>query len=219
MTDSPGDNLRVMLSASEQRPMDYLYGTDIGYNGATQLNVRFGSYLATLTPNSTVARYHWAQYYKIISSANIILFYLPDSELTSEQKTVVEAEARLFRGLSYCNLGYLYGGVPIELEAVSSPKTDYVRASRTEVYRQAVADLQFEALNLPGVTEVEDGQVADLAAYHLLAETMGFCLHRSVGGYSVYYQPRIRLYGREGHRPAAGHQLLQLHYLANKRLE
>ena len=165
------DNLRVMLSASEQRPMDYLYGTDIGYNGATQLNVRFGSYLATLTPNSTVARYHWAQYYKIISSANIILFYLPDSDLTSEQKTVVEAEARLFRGLSYRNLGYLYGGVPVELEAVSSPKTDYVRASRTEVYQQAATDLQFAAANLPGVTEVADGQVADLAAYHLLAET------------------------------------------------
>jgi len=165
------DNLRVMLSASEHRPLDYLYGTDIGYNGAQQLNQRFGSYLATLTPSSTQTEYHWRQYYKIISSANIILDRLPDSELTDEQKAKIEAEARLFRGLSYRNLGYLYGGVPIELEAVSSPKTDYERASRTAVYEQAVADLDFAAKNLPGVTEVEDGQVSDLAAYHLLAET------------------------------------------------
>jgi len=165
------DNLRVMLSASEHRPLDYLYGTDIGYNGAQQLNQRFGSYLATLTPASTQTEYHWSQYYKIISSANIILERLPDSELTAEEKTKIEADARLFRGLSYRNLGYLYGGVPIELEAVSSPKTDYVRASRTEVYEQAVTDLDFAAKNLPGITEVADGQVSNLAAYHLLAET------------------------------------------------
>src|SRR5690606_36539286 len=112
------DNLRVMLSASEHRPLDYLYGTDIGYNGAQQLNERFGSYLATLTSSSDPAEYHWNQYYKIISSANIILARLPASELTDEQKTKIEAEAKLFRGLSYRNLGYLYGGVPIELDAV-----------------------------------------------------------------------------------------------------
>nr|WKN39271.1 RagB/SusD family nutrient uptake outer membrane protein [Tunicatimonas sp. TK19036] len=165
------DNLRVMLSASEHRPLDYLYGTDIGYNGAQQLNERFGSYLATLTPSSEQAEYHWNQYYKIISSANIILERLPESELTDAEKTKIEADARLFRGLSYRNLGYLYGGVPIELEAVSSPKTDYERASREAVYEQAVADLEFAAQNLPSVTEVADGQVCNLAAYHLLAET------------------------------------------------
>ncbi|WKN41797.1 RagB/SusD family nutrient uptake outer membrane protein [Tunicatimonas pelagia] len=164
------DNLRVMLSASEHRPLDYLYGTDIGYNGAQQLNQRFGSYLATLTPNSIQTTYHWREYYGIISSANIILDRLSDSELTDEQKISIEADTRLFRGLSYRNLGYLYGGVPIELEAVSSPKTDYQRASRQEVYEQAVADLAFAAQNLPGITEVEDGQVSNLAAYHLLAD-------------------------------------------------
>ncbi len=165
------DNLRVMLSASEHRPLDYLYGTDIGYNGAQQLNQRFGSYLATLTPSSDETEYHWNQYYKIISSANIILDRFDESELTDEQKMKIEAEAKLFRGLSYRNLGYLYGGVPIELEAVSSPKTDYQRATREAVYEQAVSDLEFAAQNLSGVAEVADGQVSDLAAYHLLAET------------------------------------------------
>ena len=165
------DDLRVMLSASQHRPLDYLYGTDIGYNGAEQLSDRFGSYLATLTPISDQTTYHWRQYYKIISTANIILDRLPDSELTAEEMTKIEADAKLFRGLSYRNLGYLYGGVPIELESVSSPKTDYVRASRQAVYEQAAADLEFAAQNLPGITEVADGQVCNLAAYHLLAET------------------------------------------------
>ncbi len=165
------DDLRVMLSASEHRPLDYIYGTDIGYNGAQQLNQRFGSYLATLTPASTQAEYHWNQYYGIISSANILLSRLEDSQLPDEQKRRIEAAALLFRGLSYRNLGYLYGGVPIELEAVSSPKTDYQRDSREEVYQQAVTDLKFAAENLPGIAEVADGQVSNLAAYHLLSET------------------------------------------------
>ena len=165
------DDLRVTLSASEHRPLDYLYGTDIGYNGAQQLNQRFGSYLATLTPASDQAEHHWNQYYGIISSANILLSRLAESQLPDEQKRRIEAAALLFRGLSYRNLGYLYGGVPIELEAVRSPKTDYQRASRAEVYQQAVTDLKFAAENLPGIAEVADGQVSNLAAYHLLAET------------------------------------------------
>lgn len=164
------ERARTTLSGGEHRPLDYLYGTDLGFNGAQQLNQRFGSYLATLTPQSEQALYHWQSYYKIISSSNIILGRLADSELTDAQKMQVEAETRLFRGLAYRNLAHLYGGVPIELEAVDRPKTDYVRASRNEVYEQAAADLSFAAANLPGITEVADGQVANLAAYHILAE-------------------------------------------------
>lgn len=164
------DIIREMLSASEHRPLDYLYGTDIGYNGAQQLNTRFGSYLATLTPQSTQATYHWRQYYKVISSANILLNRMEESGMNDAEKLLIEAQARLFRGLSYRNLGYLYGGVPIELEEVNRPRNDYTRATRTETYEQAADDLSFAAQNLPGVTEVSDGEVNNLAAFHLLAD-------------------------------------------------
>src|SRR5690606_16787349 len=62
------DLTRGTLSAGEHRPLDHMYGTDLGYNAAQQLNERFGSYAATLTPTSVQTRYHWQQYYKIISS-------------------------------------------------------------------------------------------------------------------------------------------------------
>ncbi len=165
------DLTRGTLSDGEHRPMDYHYGTDLGYNGAQQLNQRFGSYPATLTPNSVEARFHWQQYYKIISSANIILNRLTKSKLTANQKTLVEARAKLFRGLAYRNLAHLYGGVPIELEEVGSPKTDYTRTTREATYQQAAKDLEFAAANLPGITRVRDGEINNLAAYHLLAET------------------------------------------------
>ncbi|WP_373331216.1 RagB/SusD family nutrient uptake outer membrane protein [Salmonirosea aquatica] len=104
------DLTRGTLSEGEHRPMDYHYGTDLGYNGAQQLNERFGSYPATLTPTSVQARFHWQQYYKIISSANIILNRMSKSKLTEPQKKLVEAKAKLFRGLAYRNLAHLYGG-------------------------------------------------------------------------------------------------------------
>lgn len=164
------DKSREILSNGEHRPLDYIYGTDLGYNGANQLNVRFGSYKATLLPTSVVAEFHWQQYYKVISGANIILSRLEGATMTSAEKTRIEAKAKLFRGMSYRNLAHLYGGVPLELEEVSTPKTDYVRASRVEVYEQAASDLVFAANNLPGIAEVQDGEVSNLAAYHILAE-------------------------------------------------
>ncbi|MCE7054818.1 RagB/SusD family nutrient uptake outer membrane protein [Algoriphagus sp. AGSA1] len=164
------DQSRLALSDGEHRPLDYIYGTDLGYNGANQLNDRFGSYLATLLPTSGQAIFHWRQYYKVIAGANVILNRLDGSETSDTHKRLVEAQAKLFRGLAYRNLAHLYGGVPIELEEAQSPKTDYVRASREEVYLQAANDLEFASANLPGITEVRDGEISDLAAYHILAE-------------------------------------------------
>ncbi len=164
------DQSRVILSDGEHRPLDYIYGTDLGYNGANQLNVRFGSYLATLLPTSGMVEFHWSQYYRVISGANIILNRKDDSQMSETQKTLTEAQAKLFRGFAYRNLAHLYGGVPLELDEVSSPKTDYARASREAVYLQAAEDLEFAAANLPGITAVQDGEINNLAAYHILAE-------------------------------------------------
>ncbi|WP_162340725.1 RagB/SusD family nutrient uptake outer membrane protein [Cyclobacterium salsum] len=164
------DQSRVILSDGEHRPLDYIYGTDLGYNGANQLHVRFGSYLATLLPTSGMVEFHWRQYYRIISGANTILSRMESSMMNEQEMTLIEAQAKLFRGFAYRNLAHLYGGVPLVLEEVSSPKTDYVRSSREEVYLQAAEDLEFAAANLPGITEVRDGEINNLAANHILAE-------------------------------------------------
>lgn len=172
------DLTRGTLSDGEHRPLDHIYGTDLGYNAAQQLNERFGSYPATLTTTSVQALFHWQQYYKIISSANIILNRLGNTSFTDDRKKAIEAETRIFRGLAYRNLAHLYGGVPIELNEVSSPKTDYTRASRQQVYQQAADDLAFAASSLPDVEQVKDGKVSASAANHLLAET-----YLSLGGF------------------------------------
>src|SRR5690606_14715674 len=96
---------------------------------------------------------------------------LESSELTAEQQLLMEAEARFFRAVAYRYLVYLYGGVPIILEEVASPRTDFARASKEEVLLQIVDDLTFSSQNLPAINSVIDGRVSNLVAYHFLSET------------------------------------------------
>lgn len=64
----------------------------------------------------------------------------------------------------------MYGGVPLLLTEVVEPKFDYVRASKEDVLKQAIADVEFAATHLPSLSSVQDGEVSNAAAYHLLSE-------------------------------------------------
>lgn len=114
----------------------------------------------------------WKPCYQMIFDANVIIGRSDAeiSELSEEQKTLVQAEARFFRGYCYKMLADIHGGVPITLEETTEPRRDYVRATRDEVYQQSVADLKFAAENLPDITATDDARVSNLAAYHALAE-------------------------------------------------
>lgn len=70
----------------------------------------------------------------------------------------------------YKMLANLYGDVPIVLEEVTSPRRDFVRSSREEVYQQSAADLLLAAQELPDVDDVDNSRINKLAAYHLLSE-------------------------------------------------
>ncbi len=150
----------------------HLYGTDLMFNARrTSDGLRFGNYSVALNPTSSIPSYHWNRLYKIITSANSIIDRLVDTtELTEEQKNQVDAESRFFRALGYRNLVYLFGGVPLLLNEVTSPATDFVRASKEEVIAQIVTDLEIATVNLPGINEVQDGRISNLVAYQLISE-------------------------------------------------
>ncbi len=150
-------------------PFDYLFSTDIVYDGQPHTN-RHSNMAAAFDPTSRIPRNHWELLYKIISEANTVMSRMPKSEMTEEQKTEIEAQARFFRALSYRTLVYLFGGVPLTLEEITTPKVDFVRASKEEVLAQIIIDLNFAADNLPGITDVQDGKLNNLAAQHLLSE-------------------------------------------------
>ena len=131
--------------------------------------------VSILLPTNTSIVYDraWGPCYRIIYDANVIIGRADskESELTSEQKNKIKAEALFFRAWAHKVLANLYGGVPIVLEETKEPKRDYVRASRTAVYEQCVADLKFAVDNLPDITEIVDvSRLSNLAASHLLSE-------------------------------------------------
>jgi len=150
----------------------HLYGTDMMINARrTSDGLRFGNYSVALNPTSGIPLYHWNGLYKIITSANSIIDRLEENTvLTEEEKKLVAAEAHFFRAFGYRNLVYLFGGVPLLLNEVTAPTTDFVRATKEEVINQIVSDLLIAKDNLPGINLVEDGKVSNLVANQLIAE-------------------------------------------------
>ena len=162
---------RQYYSRDEERPFDFLYGTDLVYDGEPRNSDRHSFMEAAYNPASSIPTVHWNLYYKTIAETNTIIDRSEGSQMTEEEKASVLAEARFFRGFTYRALAYIYGGVPLVTSEVTAPKVDFVRASKEEVLNQAASDLEYAAQNLPGITEVaEDGRINALTAYHFLAE-------------------------------------------------
>lgn len=157
------------FTRDEERPFDYLYSTDLVFDGQASTN-RHTNMTATFDPNGILTSTHWTAHYKIISQANTILSRVESSMLTLDEKKLVIAKSKFFRAFSYRNLAYLYGGVPIILEEVTSPKTDFVRASKNDVYNQCITDLNDAIQGLQSINKVMDGEVNIEAAKHLLSE-------------------------------------------------
>ena len=153
----------------ENSPFDYLYGTDIVFDGQPS-TTRFSNYASTLDPSAYLPFLHWQALYKVVAEANTIISRLPASTVSAADQKVVEGRARFFRAFAYRTLAYMYGGVPLVTAEVTSASTGYTRASKADVYKQAIDDLTIAAANLPGPTAVRDGEISSAAAQHLLAE-------------------------------------------------
>lgn len=149
-------------------PFYYQYRTDAFFD----ITVTTPNMAADMVPRNGLTNFAWSPNYKIVSESNTIISRLGASSLTTAQKTLFEAKARFFRAFAYRDLAYLYGGVPLVLEEVATPKTDFKRATRKEIYTQAIEDLKFAATNLPSLAaaSIRDGEVSSQAAQHLLAE-------------------------------------------------
>lgn len=127
--------------------------------------------VADLSPSGAIAKFFWDENYKLIAQANTVITRLPNSTaLSDDQKKLYEAKARFFRALGYRTLVYLYGDVPLQLEEVTEPKTDYTREQKATVLAQVVEDLEFAAANLPDISGVRDGEISSPAANMLLSE-------------------------------------------------
>ena len=149
----------------------YLTATDIAQDGRFELTNRFGGHTNYLVPTNSVVQGHWNKWYKIVTNANTIITRVNNSSLTDSEKDLITVEAKFFRAFAYRFLVYLFGGVPLITEEITSPRTDFKKATKEEVLNQIVADALDAANGLPGISEVPDGKVSNLVAQQLLSET------------------------------------------------
>jgi len=164
---------RQFFSRDENRPFDFIYGTDLVYDGEPGGSNRHGNMEQAYRPSSSIPTVHWNLLYKTIAEANTIIDRAENSEMTEEQTKDIISQARFFRGLSYKTLVTLYGGVPLVVNEILEPKVDFQRASKEEVFNQILEDLTFASENLPGIADLgqdKKGHVTNLIAYHYLAE-------------------------------------------------
>lgn len=128
-------------------------GTDVANATNNQEGVEVPYYnYATLTPTDAAALYMWQRQYILINAANNIIKSAQDPKTTSVSeagKAKIIAEAKFFRGRAYNNLATLYGAVPLVLEPIASPRTDFTRTPLTEVNAAIESDLLAASTDLP----------------------------------------------------------------------
>lgn len=151
-------------------------GTDIACSGENAA-ANFRNYDTYLNPATLCVQRYWDWAYSdMLLKANTIIVYANKPELSKiwaneAEKNAIIAEACFFRAYTHNFLANLYGGVPIVNEIYSSPKTDFVRNTRAEVYESARKDLEFASKWLPAtVAKANEGRVVKAAADHLLSE-------------------------------------------------
>jgi starch-binding outer membrane protein, SusD/RagB family len=152
------------------------FGTDVATTGSPTI-APFRNYETYLTPSQVVVGFYWNWAYRImLLRANTVIAYAGRPEAAAywkseAQRNAVIAEARFFRAYTFNLLANLYGGVPLVDTIYSSPKADFVRATRKQTYELAARDLEFASQWLPPtVPKAKEGRIVKAAADHLLSE-------------------------------------------------
>lgn len=126
-------------------------GTDVAFVPPTQkqgIEVPYYDY-TQLTSTDGAASFTWGWAYRMINNANIIIKNAEAATgITAATKNGYEAEAKFFRAYAYNTLVTLFGKVPLVTEPITSPKTDFTRASLDSVNTLIIQDLTFAAANL-----------------------------------------------------------------------
>lgn len=148
----------LTYSGRQGWPSVWQIGTDVANATAQQEGIEVPYYnYATLTPTDAAAGYIWGKYYSVINNANIIIDAAENPSTTkigATGKKQVEAEAKFFRAYAYNNLVTLFGKVPLVDHALTSAKTDFVRAPIADIDNLIISDLTYASTNLADLNAV-----------------------------------------------------------------
>ena len=163
------ESLRWAYIGENLHPIQEL-GTDTYMEGQDgDLKAAFNRYETSLNSSQSTLNNFWTNYYQGISRANIVLDAIPNvREMSETLKTTRTGEVRFLRGLYYFYLVQTFGKVPLVSDANFEVKTDFKRASVSDIYNFIINDLRYASDNLPE-TQNDYGRATKGAAMHLIS--------------------------------------------------
>tara|TARA_B100001750_G_scaffold231123_1_gene228942 strand:- start:799433 stop:801130 length:1698 start_codon:yes stop_codon:yes gene_type:complete len=147
-------------------------GTDQAYFGEDPGGGYMSNWDVEITPDSDLPERYWTNAFDLVYQSNIVLDGIDQISFDNEdQKNKLLAEARFFRAFAYRILVILYGDVPMVTEPITSPKIDFTRIAKEEIYSLIIEDLGFAGNYLPiKGGEEAPGRLTQGAAWHFLSE-------------------------------------------------
>lgn len=127
---------------------DNAYGGGSGDVQQTQLDQ------LTVPSGSGLAARNWAELYRAIGVANVLLEKIngiTDPELTATRRSQIIGEALFLRAFNYYQLVNEFGGLPLEVNSNTSDpdKIRIPRSTEAETYNFIIKDLETALVNLP----------------------------------------------------------------------
>lgn len=184
-----------MINSSQ---MSYFYGLIYVLEGCSDEVVSNPASTGTLydllrgsyqTDNAQI-RSFWVLFFRGISRCNTLIEQLKgENDLTPEQRTAYEAEARFLRGFFYLHLAQTFGGVPVyDTPAVGSTAA---RDNLERVYTQIIGDFKYAWDELEDAGVFKSGANRWTAAAYLgsVYNYLASCKRYDVGKELVGIQP------------------------------
>jgi starch-binding outer membrane protein, SusD/RagB family len=123
------------------------------------------------TPDQFRINSNWAEFYRTITRANIVIDRTPQIAAPEDRKAALIGEAKFLRAFSYYYLVRLYGDVPLVTSETDALDGDRARAPVEQVYAQIIADATEAASTLPLSWDARNrGRATRVAALALLAD-------------------------------------------------
>lgn len=184
-----------MINSSQ---MSYYYGLIYVLEGCSDEVVSNPASTGTLydllrgsyqTDNAQI-RSFWVLFFRGISRCNTLIEQLKgENDLTPEQRTAYEAEARFLRGFFYLHLAQTFGGVPVyDAPAVGSTA---VRDNLERVYTQIIGDFKYawDKLEDAGIFKSSANRWTAAAYLGSVYNYLASCKRYDVGKELVGIQP------------------------------
>ncbi|MDB5234962.1 MAG: hypothetical protein JWR44_1955 [Hymenobacter sp.] len=133
--------------------------------------VELANFTRFITPDNNffISSFAWNDYYRTIFRCNQVLANVPGIQMDATLKNRLLGETQFIRALSYFDLAYFFGNVPL-ITVESKVETRVKQSTQAEAEALIISDLQAAIPNLPLEYGASDkGRVTKGAAQALLA--------------------------------------------------